>query len=373
MNNKIKLAKSVVGNLEKKALCRVIDGEYLGMGSLVQEFESKLKNYLGSANVVCVNSGTAALHLALASLGFKPGDEVLVQSLTFLASFQAISAAGLTPVPCEVVPETLTIDLKNAAIKLSEKTRAIMPVHYAGRTGNLDEIYAFAKKHNLRVIEDAAHAFGTVYHGKKIGSFGDIICLSFDGIKNITCGEGGAVVTLDEKVAQFVMDARLLGIKKDTEKRYAGQRSWEFDVVNQGYRYHMSNLFAAVGITQLARFEKEFKPKRQKLAVRYYEALKEIKEIELLPNDYKDVVPHLFPIRVSGGRRDALREFLAEKGVETGIHYYPNHLLSFYGKGKANLPVTESIYSQLLSLPLYPGLNEKDQDRVIALIKKGVL
>ncbi|MBI5677959.1 MAG: DegT/DnrJ/EryC1/StrS family aminotransferase [Planctomycetes bacterium] len=325
----------------------------------------RLKEYLPAKNVVSVNSGTAALHLALMALGLTPGDEVLVQSLTFVASFQAITAAGLVAVPCEIIPETCTIDLRDAERKITKKTKAIMPVHYASRVGDLEGVYEFARKYGLRVIEDAAHAFGTVYDGKRVGSFGDIICFSFDGIKNITSGEGGAVVTNDDKVAQVVMDARLLGVQKDTEKRYHGMRSWEFDVTHQGYRYHMSNLFAAIGMVQLERFEKEFKPARQRLARRHHKALKSIKDIILFPDNYDTSVPHIYPLRVLSGKRDGLRQYLIDNNIECGIHYYPNHLLTYYGARKGELSVTEQIYSELLTLPLHPDLMEEDQDYVI--------
>lgn len=367
---KIRLSKSVVGAGEKEALSRVIDNAYLGMGSNVLEFEEALKGFFGAKHVVCVNSGTAALHLALMGAGIKPGDEVLVQSLTYVASFQAISAAGAVPVPCEVIPETCTIDLKDAEKKLSARTRAIVPVHYASRVGDLDGVYEFASRHDLRVVEDAAHAFGTVYKGRKVGSFGDITCFSFDGIKNITSGEGGAILTSDDKVAQEAMDARLLGVQKDTEKRYAGTRSWEFDVTGQGYRYHMSNLFAAIGLVQLERFKNEFMSRRQELAKRYHEALKGVKELILFPDEYSEIVPHIFPVRATGGRREGLRASLLENNIECGVHYYPNHFLSYYGGGKTGLPTTEQIYKELLSLPLHPELTDSDQQRVIDCILK---
>lgn len=366
----IKLSKSVVGDTEIFALERVIKESYLGMGKAVQDFESKLKEYLGAEYVVCVNSGTAALHLALMSAGLRPGDEVLVQSLTFVASLQAITAAGAVPVMCEIDPATCTIDLRDAQSKVSDRTRAVMPVHYAGRVGPLDEIYEFAGRYRLRVIEDAAHAFGTVYKNKRIGSFGDIVCFSFDGIKNITSGEGGAIVTNDKKAAMFSMDARLLGVQKDTEKRYSGLRSWEFDVTHQGYRYHMSNLFGAIGLVQLERFEKEFKPKRQWLAKNYYGALKDIPNIVLFSNDYDDVVPHIFPIRVKNGNRDGLREFLNSNGIECGIHYYPAHLLTYFGSKRGQLPVTEEIYGELLTIPLHPDIMGEDQQLIIDKIKE---
>jgi len=368
MNNKIKLSKSIVGEKEKQAIATVIDEAYLGMGHFVQDFENKLKEYLNIKHVVCVNTGTAALHLAVMSAGLKPRDEVLVQSLTFVSCFQAITAAGMVPVACEVLPQTGIIDLKDAEKRITKRTKAIMPIHYMGGVGDLDAIYAFARKHNLRVIEDASHAFGTVYNGKKIGSFGDIICFSFDGIKNITTGEGGIVVTNDDAVAEFIKDARLLGVQKDTEKRYQGARSWEFDVVHQGYRYHMSNIFAAIGLVQLGRLESEFKPARQKLASKYDASLKDCDGIELFEQDYSKVVPHIYVIKVKDGLRDALRDHLLQDNIETGIHYYPNHLLTFFSENKISLPVTEKVYSQILTIPLHPAVTDTDQDRVIKSI-----
>lgn len=375
-NSMIRLSKSVVGLDEARAVTDVITNDgYLGMGRYVRDFEEALKNYLKARYVICVNSGTAALHLALMALGLKEGDEVLVQSLTFVACFQAVSAAGARPVACEILPESCTIDLEDARKRLTKHTRAIMPVHYASRCADLDAVYAFAKENGLRVIEDAAHAFGGRYKGKRIGSFGDIVCFSFDGIKNITCGEGGAVVTNDKKIAESVMDARLLGVRKDTQKRYQGKRSWEFDVKHQGYRYHMSNIFAAIGLAQLKKLEREFKPKRQKLARDYFRALSGIHGIIVFPDDYDDIVPHIYPIRVLDGRRDGLREHLLSNNIECGVHYYPNHLLALFGAGRRKLPVTERVYSELLTLPLHPDLTKKEQEKIIncvvSFIKNG--
>jgi dTDP-4-amino-4,6-dideoxygalactose transaminase len=369
---KIKLSKSFVGEEEKKALGRVIDETYLGMGKHVQEFEEKLKGYLGCPYVICVNSGTAALHLAIMAAGLQSGDEVLVQSMTFIASFQAISATGAKPVPCELKPESFTIDLDDAGKRLTERTKAIMPVHYAGRVGDLDRVYEFAARHKLRIIEDAAHAFGTCYKGKKIGSFGDIVCFSFDGIKNITSGEGGVVVTSDEKIAQYVKDGRLLGIEKDTEERYAGQRSWEFNVAHQGYRYHLSNIFAAIGMVQLKRFENEFRPMRQKLAKRYTEMLKDERGIILFSDDYDEITPHIFVIRILDRKRDKVRANLLNNSIECGIHYLPNHILTYYGGGKTSLPITERIYGEILSIPLHPEISFEDQDFIVQKIKEAL-
>ncbi len=373
MNNpalSLRLSKSVVGLAEADAVSRVIlqDG-YLGMGREVQLFEQEIAVYLGvpTEAVVCVSSGTAGLHLAVEAVT-RPGDEVLVQSLTYLASFQAISAARAVPVACEVDPATLTLDLEDAARRVTEHTRAVMPVHYASNPGNLEAIYRFAERFRLRVIEDAAHAFGCTHQGRCIGSFGDVVCFSFDGIKNITSGEGGAVVTRDAAVAERIRDARLLGVERDTARRYAGGRSWEFDVKHQGYRYHMSNLFAAIGRVQLERLESEFAPARVALARGYRQRLQGMAGIRLLDSDLGAVVPHIQPVLVEGGRRDSVREYLEGQGIATGIHYQPNHLLSLYGGGRVSLPVTESLYEALLTLPLHPELTLADVDRICAVL-----
>ena len=362
----IRLSRSVVGEAEAEAVARVlVEDGYLGMGKEVQAFEKEIGEFLGVPEdwVICVNSGTAALHLAVQAVT-EPGDEVLVQSLTFVATFQAISSAGAVPVACEVTPDTVTLDLEDGRRRLSPRTKVVMPVHYASNPGDLDAIYDFARGQGLRVIEDAAHAFGCRYKGRMIGSCGDIACFSFDGIKNITSGEGGAVVTADPEAARRVRDARLLGVEKDTEKRYAGQRSWEFDVHYPGYRYHLSNVLAAIGRVQLRRFPGELAPARVRQARRYRQLLGEVPGLSLLNTNLDEIVPHIQPIRVLNGRRDALRDFLGREGIETGIHYQPNHLLSYFGGGRVSLPVTERLYGELLSLPLHPLLSDPEVTRI---------
>lgn len=366
----IRLSKSCIGPEEKRAVASVLDREYLGMGAEVQEFENRLTEFF-SREVVCVSTGTAALHLAVQACQIGPGDEVLVPSLTYVASYQAISATGARPVSCEVDPEDCLLDLSDAARRISSKTKAVMPVHYSGGVGNLEAVYKFAEQHGLRVIEDAAHAFGTVHKGKKIGSYGDIVCFSFDGIKNITSGEGGCVVTNDEAILTRIRDARLLGVEKDSDKRFAGQRSWEFDVGAQGWRYHMSNIMAAIGIEQLKRFP-EFSTKRRELAKLYDSLLKNAKRIKTLNRDYDSVVPHIYPIRIGDlPDREALRKRLLDYGIQTGLHYQPNHQLSFYASDPSpSLPVTEKIYSELLTLPLHPDLDGEDVRYVSEMLLK---
>jgi len=358
------LSKSSIGEAEKLAVMEVLDRQFLGMGTEVEQFEQALTQFFGRP-VVCVANGTAALHLALQACGLGPGDEVLVQSLTYVASFQAISAAGAAAVACDVNEATLTLDLRDAEKRLTSNTKALMPVHYSGGVGALNEIYAFANKHNLRVIEDAAHAFGTNYKNHCVGGNGDISCFSFDGIKNITSGEGGCIVTDDLDVLRRVKDARLLGVEKDTEMRYTAQRSWEFDVTAQGWRYHMSNIMAAIGLVQLERFP-EMSKKRQKLAMRYEELLRGHPRIRNIFQNYEDVVPHIYVVRITDlSNRNALQSKLLDLRIQTGIHYHPNHLLNFYqNKSALPLPVTEVVFPELLSLPLHPDLTYEDVDFV---------
>ncbi len=369
----MRLSRSIVGEAEARAVSRVLleDG-YLGMGNEVRLFEEEVAQYLGVRpdQVITTNTGTAALHLAVdavaagCSVPGKP--EVLVPSLTFVASFQAISAAGCVPVACDVLAETGTLDLADAEKRLTPNTIALMYVDYASNPWHLDEVYDFARRKGLRVVEDAAHAFGCKYDGRKVGSFGDMVCFSFDGIKNITCGEGGCLVAFDAEAGRLASDARLLSVEDDAQKRFAGARSWDPDVKRQGWRYHMSNIMAAIGRVQLSRLEAEFIPARRALAARYAERLSGVPGVALLRTDPRDfVVPHIMPVRVLDGRKDAVKEALAAQGLPTGVHYKPNHLLSYFGHGES-LPVTEQLYAELVTLPMHPGLTVEDVDAVCA-------
>ncbi len=352
----IKLSKSVIGHGEKVAVGRVLDSEYLGMGREVGKFEDELKEFFGR-DVACVVNGTSALQLALFAAGIKNGDEVLVQSLTYVASFQSIAAVGAKAVACDVIQDNLNIDLNDAECRLTDKTKAIMPVHYAGHSQDLTSIYKFADRHKLRVIEDSAHCFGSTFDGKLVGSIGDISCFSFDGIKNITSGEGGCVVSDDPELMMKVREARLLGVVGDSAKRLKNDRSWNFDVTNLGWRFHMSDLMAAIGRVQLTRLP-EFAKKRVRLAKRYCELLESVQSVGVIYTNYDTCVPHIFPILVDPGIQiEQLRTDLLKRSIETGVHYTPNHRLSFFADRRASkLRVTENIKGRLMSLPLHPDL-----------------
>lgn len=367
----IRLSRSYLGSEEKEAVCRVIENGFLGMGQEVQKFEAELTTYLGgNISVACVNTGTSALQLALQAIGVGPGDEVLVPSLTYVASFQAISATGAKPVACDVELTTGFIDLTDAESRITSRTKAIMPVHFASYVAGMPGVYEFSKRHNLRVVEDAAHSFGCTLNGKRIGSCGDVVCFSFDGIKNITSGEGGAVVSSDSGVINSVRDSRLLGVVGDTEKRFSGGRSWTFDVREQGWRYHMSDLMAAIGRVQLAKSDGMFQ-RRKDIITQYAEGLTGIPSLELYQFSTPDVdvemVPHIFPIKVANP--DALIVYLGTRGVQCGKHYQPNHLLSYFANG-SSLPNAEYLGSKNVSLPLHPGISDIDMSHIIKSIRE---
>lgn len=367
--NLVRLSRSSVGPEEKEAVARVLDAAHLGMGAEVRLFEEELAAYLGGGrHVICVATGTAALHAAVMALDIGPGDEVLVPTITYVACFQAVKATGAMPVACDVREGDLFIDLADAKRRLNPRTRAIMPVHYASSARGLEDVYTFAGTHGLRVIEDAAHAFGCTHNGRRVGSEGDIVCFSFDGIKNITSGEGGALVTSDNTVAQRVRDLRLLGVENDTEKRFSKQRSWTFEVHHQGFRYHMSNIMAAIGRAQLKKLDR-FSERRRQLVTRYRRELGQIEHLRLLDLDWEEIVPHIFVVKIEGQRRAALAEYLTSREIESGFHYQPNHRLEYFSSGYG-LPAAEKVAEEVLTLPMHAELTDEDQSRVIAEIKQ---
>jgi dTDP-4-amino-4,6-dideoxygalactose transaminase len=366
----IRLSKSCIGTEEKQAVLKVLDAEFLGMGQDVQNFERELASFIGvpESNVVCVNTGTSALQLALSGLDIGPGDEVIVPSFTYVASFQAISATGAIPIACDVDSKTLCMDLTDAENRITTRTKAIMPVHFASETEFIKPLAELAKKYSLRVIEDAAHSFSGYRDGERIGKVGDVICFSFDGIKNITSGEGGAIITSDVTLLERIKDGRLLGVEKDSERRYQGERSWDFDVSNQGFRFHMSNIMAAIGREQLKKVDK-FVAVRKKCVSKYIELFSNVEGIECLEHSFVQNAPHIFVVKVLGDSRDKLMLSLRTQGIQCGIHYQPNHFLSYY-KSSYALPVTELLAKQILTLPLHAELTSEDVFHVVHTISK---
>lgn len=368
----IRLSKSTISKEEIDAVSQTMAQEFLGMGQQVQMFEDDLVSFLGGEPSLCTsNTGTSALQMGIQSLGLKPGDEILIPSLTYVASFQAASAAGVFPVPTDVEINTGLICLESAKKLLTNKTKALMYVHYASEFSNIEEVQQFCQENELYLIADAAHSFGCTYQNKPIAQFADITCFSFDGIKNITSAEGGCLVSYKHTEAiELAKDLRLLGVEKDTEKRYQGTRSWDFDVKHQGWRYHLSEINATIGRVQLKKFQSDFSKIRKNLVTHYNNRIKEVDSIIIpLSAEYKgkaEVTKHIYPVRVLNGKRDQLKEHLEANNIQSGVHYKPNHQLTKYKS--QGLPNAERLGSELLTLPLHADLLVSDIDRIISTI-----
>ncbi|MBF0474431.1 MAG: DegT/DnrJ/EryC1/StrS family aminotransferase [Deltaproteobacteria bacterium] len=364
----IRVSCPSVGREESAAVEEAFALEYFGQGLKTAEFEQRLKDYFDGREVVTVNTGTSALHLSLAALGLGPEDEVIVPSLTFIGSWQAVTMTGAKVVGCEVRLDNLNIDIADVRRRITSRTRAIMPVHYAGRPCDMEELLSISHETGIRIVEDAAHALGSSYQGRRIGSFGDVACFSFDSIKNITCGDGGAIVTGDVELAERMRRMRLLGIDRKSHFAAWQNRSWFYTVNEPGFRYHLGNINAAIGLAQLAKLE-GFIKKRQDICRRYDQALADMAEIATLAGDYHTTAPHVYVIRVLNGRRDQLQDHLKSLDIETGINYVPNHIQPFYAHLKLDLPVTETVFKEILTLPLHVKLSDTDVERVIAGVR----
>lgn len=367
----IKVSRGCLGEEELAAVKEAFEYGYFGLAYKVLEFEDALKTYLGAKHVVATCNGTSALHLAIDTLGIGIGDEVIVPSLTYIGSFQAISATGATPVPCDVYPDTLLINIDDVRERITPKTKAIMPIHYAGNPCDIDALITIIKEFNLRLVEDAAHAFGSIYKGQKIGGIGDMICFSFDSIKNITCGEGGAIIFQSEELAEQAKQKRLLGIDRKSHTSTWKERSWFYQVKSQGFRYHMSNINAAIGVEQLKKVD-SFIARRRDICRRYDAAFQDILGVKSLPINYTEVAPHIYVIRVKNGYRDGLMAYLKDCDIETGINYVPNHLHPLYATDRVNLPHTEQALEEILTLPLHFGLSDDDVETVIKAVIQGM-
>ncbi len=350
---------------ELEAVEDAVRNGWLGMGSAVGDFERAVEKVLGGSRIaVAVNTGYSALHLGLITAGAGPGDEVIVPSFTHLADVQAIRAVGAQPVFCDILDGTLCIDPARAADLVGPRTRAILSMDYGCHLVDHAAIAAIAEAHGLRVVHDAAHSFGAFLGDDAIGSFSDICMFSFDPVKALSCIDAGVVVVKTEAEAARLRALRVLGASNPAELAYRHQRTWEFDVVEDGFRYHLSNVHAAVGLAQLPKLDR-IRAGRQASCRRYSARLAGIDGLRLPDADVTDLNPFLFYVRVLGGRRQAFREHLADRGIDTGIHWLPAHRTTLYGVCRRDdLTVTEVAAEEIVSLPLHSGMADETVDRV---------
>jgi dTDP-4-amino-4,6-dideoxygalactose transaminase len=343
----------------------------------VQQFERMLAEYLGAPECRCLSSCTAALILSLQVLGIGPGDEVLVPAMTFVASANAVEHAGAMPVLVDSLPETGLIDLDAAEAAITPRTKAIMPVHMAGRPVDMDRLAALRDRHGLRVVEDAAHAVGAEWRGRKIGSLGNLTAFSFYVTKNITTIEGGALVTEDAEIAVEVERLALHGLSLGAWQRFSDAGFRHYEVVRPGFKYNMTDVQAAVGLHQLGRLEEWIK-RREELWERYDELLEGLPlRTPPVAEEHTRHARHLYQVlleRHTPLTRDELLAELTRMRIGTGVHYRGVHLHPFYrdkyGLKPGDFPVATEISERTLSLPLSPKVTEADQDDVVGALRE---
>ncbi|MEM3396999.1 MAG: DegT/DnrJ/EryC1/StrS family aminotransferase [Thermoplasmata archaeon] len=365
---RIPLFKPYLGEEELEQIKEAFKSGWVGLGPKTLEFERLISQYLGAKHAICTNSCTSALHLALEMIGVR-GKAVLLPSLTFVATAHAVLHAGGKPVWVDVDEETLCLSPDDLKKRIAKNSVCVLPVHYAGHPCEMDEILEIAKERGMHVIEDAAQAFGAEYRGKKIGSLGsEMTCFSFHATKNITTGEGGAITTNSDELNNKLRQYRFLGADRDTWTRLkeAKERYWHFICEDVGYKYYMNDVAAAIGIAQMRKLPSILERKTY-LFNRYTEKLKGIPEVKtptLLPH----VKTSAYSYVIKCERRDDLMAFLAEKGITTGVHYMPVHLQPAYKRYRKKLAVTEKIWQQILTLPLYYALTEEEQNYIVDTI-----
>jgi len=366
----IPVFKPSFGNEELEALKEPFKTGWIGLGPKTKEFEEKFAKYIGTSYAVGMNSCTAALHLALKVMDIE-GKEVITTPMTFISTNHAILYNGGVPVFCDIEDDTLNIDSLKIENLITDRTAAIIVVHYGGHACDMDKVLEIAKKYDLKVIEDCAHACGGEYKGKKLGSIGDISCFSFHAVKNLATGEGGMVNTDDSEVAGHLRKLRWLGISADTfsrEEKDTKKYSWYYEVEDLGFKYHMHDITAALGLVQLKKLDKMNK-RREEIVKRYNLGLKDLSWLEVpVVKDYAKPSYHNYVIKTE--YRDRLNEYLKAKGISTGVHYVPNHHFKMYKKFKADTPTCDDVWKTLLTLPLFPDLSDTEADIIIREIRK---
>jgi UDP-4-amino-4,6-dideoxy-N-acetyl-beta-L-altrosamine transaminase len=369
----------LIGQEEIDEVVDTLRSGWLTTGPKTQKFEQAFAHYVGSEYAVAVNSCTAGLHLALAAAKIGAGDEVITTPYTFAATAEVIMYTGAKPVLVDIEPQGFNIDVSKIERAITPRTRAIIPVHFAGQPCDMDAISDIARRHNVMVIEDAAHAVAADHRGKKIGTISPLTVFSFYATKNLTTGEGGMVTTNDRALSERVRSLSLHGLSRDAWKRYSKAGSWYYEILHLGYKYNLTDIQSAIGLHQLAKIEK-FLEARRRLVEAYDQSLAELPEVIPPPHGTNCRHGwHLYVIRLKTDKltinRDEVIQQLAERGIGTSVHFIPLHLHPYYrttfGWAPGDFPNALRTYESAISLPLYPQMELNDvRDRVVATLKR---
>lgn len=365
--------RASIGEEEALAVAEVVRSGWLTMGPKTFQFEREFGDYVGAKYAIAVSSCTAALHVALEAIGLAAGDEVILPTNTFTATAEVVTYFQATPVFADIDPVTLAVDYLDVERKITGRTKAIIPVHFAGQPCDMAELAKLAATAKLRVIEDAAHALPASYRGVSVGSISELTAFSFYATKTLCTGEGGIITTNDKQLAERMGIMRLHGISRDAWKRYGSGGSWKYEVVAGGFKYNMTDIQAALGLTQLHKCD-EMNEARQKIAKKYGEAFASESALEIPSiRDDRRSAWHLYPLRLNLEQltitRDDLITELQERGIGTSVHFIPLHLQPYYrdryGYRSGDLPVSEREFNRYLSLPIFPSMTGEQIQRVI--------
>lgn len=358
------------------AVAKVMSTDWLTMGPTVTEFEASIARLAHTPDSAVVSSGTAALHCAYAALDIKPGDEVITTPLTFVATAATAMAQGAKITFADITPDTGNIDPASVAAVVSERTKVIAGVDYAGHPVDADELSALARANGAYFLEDAAHSIASTYRGRPVGSLADITTFSFFPTKNMTTAEGGAVVSPDAKLVERARRFRSHGLVRDrAEQRYPDEGPWHQEVHNIGLNYRLPDVLCAIGLSQISRIE-SFKARRKDIFERYSEELRDISGITIpSQRDYVDPMWHLYPVRIHDGRRREVFEYMREQGILVQVNYIPAYwhpVFEDLGYKRGMCPIAEEYYSQEISLPMYAELSDDQQTIVIDVLRKAL-
>lgn len=368
----IPYGKQTIEQDDIQAVVDVLKSDFLTTGPKIAEFEQTVADYVGAKYAVAISNGTSALHAACFAAGIEPGDEVITTPLTFAASANCVLYCGGTPVFADVDPKTYNIDPEDIQRKITDRTKAIIAVHLAGQPCDMDAIHSIAREHGLIVIKDGAHALGSVYKGKKVGSMSDMTTFSFHPVKPITTGEGGMIVTDNEDFYKKMILFRSHGITRDDSMMTRNDGPWFYQQFNLGYNYRITDIQCALGCSQMKKLDR-FLARRKEIVARYNEAFADCDNI-ITPYQLSDTESgwHLYIVQVKKCDRRQVFENMREKGIGVNVHYIPVYMHPYYqehGYENVHCANAEEIYSHIISLPLYPGLTSEQQDYVIDTLK----